>query len=107
MKDILEIEEKTRLIEEEIESSEGRLKYLSDLVDFSTLDLKVSKKNEFRFTPASHDKFWERFKQALSNGWNGFVGFILIMFQLWPLWLILAILIPVWKRFKRRRTIKL
>ena len=41
VKDILEIEEKTRLIEEEIESVQGRLKYLNNQVDFSTLDLQL------------------------------------------------------------------
>ena len=105
VKDILEIEEKTRLIEEEIESAEGRLKYLSDLVDFSTLDLKVTQEKEFKFSSKSHDKFGERFKQSVSNGWNGLVGFTLLMFQLWPLWIILSILLPVWRRFKKRRSI--
>lgn len=48
-KDILEIEEKTWIIEEEIASSTGRLNYLSDLVAFSTLDLKITKVKELRF----------------------------------------------------------
>ena len=38
VKEILEIEEKIRGLEEEIESTTGRLKYLSNLVDYSTLD---------------------------------------------------------------------
>jgi hypothetical protein len=47
VKEILEIEEKIRGLEEEIESTTGRLKYLSDLVDYSTLDLTISKKKGF------------------------------------------------------------
>ncbi|NJK85980.1 MAG: DUF4349 domain-containing protein [Bacteroidales bacterium] len=41
--EILEIEEKIRGIEEEIESSQGRLNYLNSQVDFSTLDLNISR----------------------------------------------------------------
>lgn len=39
IKEILEIEEKICALEEDIESATGRLKYLSDQVDYSTLDL--------------------------------------------------------------------
>jgi hypothetical protein len=103
VKDILEIEEKTRIIEEEIESSEGRLNYLKDLVAFSTLDLRITKVKEFRFTPKSRDQFTERFKQSLSNGWNGFIDFLLLLIRLWPFWILIATMVPLWKRFKRRK----
>jgi hypothetical protein len=102
VKDILEIEEKTRIIEEEIESSEGRLNYLKDLVAFSTLDLRITKVKEFRFTPKSRDQFTERFKQSLSNGWNGFIDFLLLLIRLWPFWILVATMILIWKRFKRK-----
>ena len=102
VKDILEIEEKTRIIEEEIESSEGRLNYLKDLVAFSTLDLRITKVKEFRFTPKSRDQFTERFKQTLSNGWNGFIDFLLLLIRLWPFWILVATMILIWKRFKRK-----
>ncbi len=103
VKDILEIEEKTRIIEEEIESSAGRLNYLSDLVAFSTLDLRITKVKEYRFTPKDRDQFTERFKQSLSNGWNGFVDFLLLLIRLWPFWIIVAIIVPFWQRFKRKK----
>ena len=103
VKDILEIEEKTRIIEEEIESAEGRLNYLKDLVAFSTLDLRITKVKEYRFTPKDRDQFTERFKQSLSNGWNGFIDFLLLLIRLWPFWIIAAMIVPFWKRFKRRK----
>ncbi|MBN2350674.1 MAG: DUF4349 domain-containing protein [Bacteroidales bacterium] len=103
VKDILEIEEKTRVIEEEIESTEGRLKYLSDLVSFSTLDLMITKKKNFKFNPLKRDKFTERLKQSLSKGWFGFVDFFLFLIKIWPLWIILAILIPLWKKLKIKK----
>ena len=103
VKDILEIQEKTRVIEEEIESSEGRLKYLNDLVAFSTLDLRITKERDFKFSPETRDKFSERFKQSLSNGWYGFIDFLLFLIKLWPFWVLITMAIWFWKRIKLNR----
>lgn len=103
VKDILEIEEKMRVIEEEIESTVGRLKYLSDQVDFSSLDLTISKRNEFKFNPDNRDKFPEKLKQSLSKGWYGFVDFFLFIIKLWPFWIIITIIFYLWKKFKKKK----
>lgn len=103
VKDILQIENEVRQLEEEIESTVGRLKYLKDQVGYSTLDLVLTKKKEFKFDPEPQDSFFERFKQSLSNGWNAFVNFILLLFRLWPFWLILPVLIYFIRRYKRRK----
>lgn len=84
VEEILQIEEKIRVLEEEIESTEGKLKYLSDQVSFSTLELSISKVKDFQFNPGKSLNFFERLKQSLSKGWYGFVGFILFIFRLWP-----------------------
>ena len=106
VKEILEIEEKIRGLEEEIESTTGRLKYLGDLVDYSSLDLMISKRKDFKYTPGERDKFTERLKQSLSKGWIGFVDFLLFVIKIWPFWIIVAVLFYFWKRFKRRKKIK-
>ena len=103
VKDILEIEEKTRAIEEEIESTTGKLNYLSDQVNFSTLDLTLLKEKEFKFNPAKRDKFFERLKQSLSKGWFGFVDFVLFIIKLWPFWIILSLFLTLWNRFKKKK----
>ncbi len=103
VKDILDIEEKIRGLEEEIESTEGRLKYLNDQVSYSTLDLTLTKVKAFRFVPKEHGQFIERLKQSLSRGWFGFVSFILFPIRIWPFWIILAIVIPLWKKWRKRR----
>ncbi|MBK9985072.1 MAG: DUF4349 domain-containing protein [Saprospiraceae bacterium] len=41
IEDILSVREQIRVLEEEIESAEGRLKYLTNQVDLSTLDLTL------------------------------------------------------------------
>jgi flagellar biosynthesis chaperone FliJ len=103
IKDILEIEEKIRVLEEEIDSTTGQLKYLNDQVDFSTLDLNISKRKEYKYNPGTRDKFSERLKQSLSKGWYGFVDFIIFLLRLWPFWILLASGIVIWKRFKKTK----
>ena len=89
-------------LEEEIESTVGRLKYLNDLVGYSTLDLILTKKKDFKYDPEGQDSFIERLKQSFSNGWNSFVNFILLLFRLWPVWLILPVLISFIRKYRRK-----
>ena len=103
VKEILDIEEKIRVLEEEIDSTTGRLKYLSDLVDYSTLDLTISKRKDFKYNPVDRDKFFERLKQSLSRGWLGFVDFILFLIKVWPFWIIVILLIFFWRKYKKTR----
>lgn len=103
VKDILEIEERIRGIEEEIESTTGRLKYLSDLVDYSTLDLEISKPKDNKYQPEKRDKFTKRLKHALSKGWFGFVDFIVFVIKIWPFWIIVGIIVYAWKKYRNRK----
>lgn len=107
VKEILEIEEKIRVLEEEIESTTGRLKYLGDLVDFSTLNLSISKPKDFKYNPANRDKFSESLKQSLSNGWYGFIDVLLFMIKIWPLWICVFFIIFLWKRYKAKKKLKI
>lgn len=103
IKEILEIEEKIRALEEDIESATGRLKYLSDQVDYSTLDLTISAQKNFKYNPDKRDKFAERLKQALSKGWFGLVDFFLFLIHIWPFWMIAALILYLWRKYKMKR----
>lgn len=103
VKEILEIEEKIRGLEEEIESTTGRLKYLNDLVDYSTLDLTISKQNDFKYNPEKRDKFSERLKQSLSKGWFGLVDFLLFIIKIWPFWIVLTLILYFWKKYRKTK----
>ena len=102
IKEILEIEEKIRALEEDIESATGRLKYLSDQVDYSTLDLTISTQKNFKYSPEKRDKFLERLKQSLSKGWFGLVDFFLILIHIWPIWIIGVLIFYAWRKYKMR-----
>ena len=103
VKDILEIEEKIRVLEEEIDSTTGQLKYLSDLVNYSTLDLTLTKQKDFKYNPEKRAKFSERFKQSISKGWFEFVDFVLFMIKIWPFWIIIVVMVYFWRKFRKAR----
>lgn len=87
--DILEVEEKIRVIQEEIEAKEGQLKYLNDQVDYSTINLSFHQ--DYEYTPKDEPGFFGRLGHAFGNGWKGFLGFIVGIVYAWPLWIILGI----------------
>jgi hypothetical protein len=100
--DILKVSERMREIEEELESVQGRLRYLSDQVTLSTLELQLYHTRDYVYKPDRRLDFLERFKESLSDGWYGFVSFLLLVVRLWPFALLLIGLL-VLLRFKRRK----
>ena len=107
IKDILAIEENVRTLQEEIESKEGRLKYLNDQISFSTLNLNIYKEKEFVYKPQIQDKFSERAKTSLSRGWISVVELVLWTITIWPfILLILVAIILIRRVIKRRKTVR-
>ena len=93
VKDIINIEESIRVLEEEIESAEGRLKFLNDQVAYSTLNLRLFQKKEFVYKPKPRDSFSERVKDSLNQSWAGVVEFVLMLITLWPFAVVAGIII--------------
>ena len=104
VKDILAIEENVRTLQEEIESREGRLKYLNDQVAYSTLDIYLFQTKEFQYKPDGKDNFFERVKKSLGNGWNSVVSLVLWVISIWPFLILIALSVLFWKRFKSRKS---
>ena len=102
VEDILKVREQIRMLEEEIESVEGRLKYLRNQVSLSTLDLTLMQEKDFVYRPDRKINFFERLKDSLSTGWYGFVSFCLYMVGLWPFWIVLIIIIWAIRKYNRR-----
>jgi flagellar biosynthesis chaperone FliJ len=103
IEDILKVREQIRQLEEEIESVTGRLKYLTNQVDLSTLDLTLKEKKDYVFRPDYKINFIERLKDSLSGGWYGFVNFSLSLFRLWPFLILIVAAFFFWRRMKRRK----
>jgi len=103
VEDILKVREQIRILEEEIESAEGRLKYLSNQVSLSTLNLTIIQEKDFVYRPDRKINFFERLKDSFSAGWYGFVEFCLGLIGLWPFWVAVIVLIWLFKKYTRSR----
>ncbi|MBW7674040.1 DUF4349 domain-containing protein [Chryseobacterium chendengshani] len=101
-KDMLEIQENIRELEDEIDVSEGRLRYIDDRVDYSTLNLNLYKE-KVRSSATSKIGFGSRFGDSVTEGWNSFVAFFLGLISLWPFLLLIPIIIVIWKKWRKNR----
>jgi hypothetical protein len=103
VKDIIDVEENIRKLQEEIESKEGRLKYLNDQIDYSTFEIELFQEKEYIYKPKQTDNFFERIKNALGEGSTALVLFILWGISLWPFLIILFSIYLIWRRIIRHR----
>lgn len=97
VKEILEVEKQLGAVREEIESTEGRLKYLSNQVSFSTINLTFYE--ELPETTVSENKF----VKAFFKGIEGVKSFILFVISVWPFVILLFLVyFVVSRKFKKR-----
>ncbi|KMQ67490.1 hypothetical protein ACM39_13725 [Chryseobacterium sp. FH2] len=101
-KDMLEIQENIRELEDEIDVAEGRLRFIDDRVNYSTLNLSLYKE-KVRTSTTSKIGFGSRFGDSFTEGWNSFIGFFLGIISFWPFFLLIPILIFLWRKWKGRR----
>ncbi|MBS4044533.1 MAG: DUF4349 domain-containing protein [Chitinophagaceae bacterium] len=85
IKDMMAIEENIRTLQEEIESKEGRLKFLNHQVGYSTLEINLFQPKEYVFKPETQDGFFERVKNSISKGSYFIIDVIIFFIRLWPL----------------------
>lgn len=95
--EILEVERELNNVRAEIESMEGRMKYLKDQVAMSTLELTLTERTSTR------SGFWYSVTESVLSGWNGFIGFIFVIVRLWPFILLTAGIIWLYRRWRRNR----
>ncbi len=98
--DILEVQQYIRTLQEEIESLEGRLKYLNNKVELSTINATFYEQGNI--IPVQSESFGYKLKEALSWGWHGLVTFFLVLIYLWPLWVICLITFFVVRHFVKK-----
>jgi hypothetical protein len=101
-KDMLEIQENIRALEDEIDIAEGRLRFIDDQVNYSTLNLSLHRE-KVRSSETSKIGFGSRFGDSVTEGWNSFVSFILGIISLWPFFLLVPLFILVWRKWRKRK----
>ena len=104
-KDMIEIQETIRELEDEIDVAEGRLRFIDDRVNYSTLNLSLYKE-KVRSSATSKIGFGSRFADSVTEGWNSFMSFLLGIISLWPFLLLIPIMIFLWRKWKSERTTK-
>jgi len=104
VEDILKTEDKLRVIQEEIEASQGRLKYLTNKVSFSTIQIDLYETVEYKEEPEAYNKtFWSKTKSSLSNGMYAIEVVFLGLINIWPLLIIGAVVfVFIKKRLKNK-----
>lgn len=100
VEEMLAIEREMGTLRTDIESIEGRLRYLKDRVAFSTLTVIYYE------TATESVGFLDKLGAALSGGWNNLLGFLLGLVTLWPFLLIILGLVFLLLRYRRRRAAK-
>ncbi len=97
VEEMLAIEREMGTLRTEIESMEGRLRYLKDRVAFSTLTVTYYE------TPAATSGFFGKIGAALRDGWDSLLEFLVAVVSLWPFVLLGAGLFLLLRRYLNRR----
>lgn len=105
VKDLLEIEEQIRQLQEEIESTESTLRAVKDQVSYSTIQVNIY--NSDTLIPHSDSGFWMKVKEALDFGWELIEHIIIGLVGIWPILLLITGGIFTWRRFRKNRKAKL
>jgi len=97
VEEMLKIEEQIGNIRTEIESAEGRLRYLSNQVQYSTLNVTFYEKN-------SDFGFWKKMGNAFSNGWNSLLWLFVGIANLWAIILLIATVVVAIAHLTKRKS---
>ncbi len=95
--DIVSIEGQIANVRAEIESMEGRLKYLNNQVSFSTLSVSYYQES------AAGYGFGSKLLNSLKSGWFNLVDFLFWLLRLWPFVLGITAVAIWWVRRRRSR----
>lgn len=100
MKDIIELEREINEVRNEIESMEGRIKYLANQVSFSTLDLTISSPYDDKYEQPG---LFQRLKTSFSSGWSLFLSLVFGIVNIWPLLFLVPVSIFLYRKFIKGR----
>jgi hypothetical protein len=97
VEEIVSIESQIANVRAEIESMEGRLKYLQNQVSFSTLHVSYYEVIGTDFGFAS------KLVESLKGGWDYLLSFLIFLVNLWPFLIGIAAVVFWWVRRGKRR----
>lgn len=98
--EMLQIEQQIGELQEDIESIEGRMNYLQQQVDYSTLNLNFYEKIGIG------NQFGDKFNNGFKNGWRNFILFFVGLAHIWPFVLIFTLGMFLLVRYVRKQNRK-
>ena len=104
IKEIMEVRRELNTVREEIESAEGRLRYLSSQVSYSTLTLAFYKDISGR--GGSPRGFWSRIGDGFVNSWQMLLDFVVVLVSTLPILLIFGGIFWAFRWFWMRQKTK-
>ena len=90
IEEILQVQERIRRIEEEIDRKKGRLRYLNDRIAYSTLNIEISE--PIKDALAGVPSYTQELGNAFNNGIQGVMGFVLLIVNIWPIWILVLVI---------------
>jgi hypothetical protein len=97
VEDLLLIEKEIGTLQTEIESVEGRLRYLQDRVSLSSLTIEY-----YKLTTSSSG-FFSKLGRATVTGWNWLLAFIIGLIHFWPFILLTGVILFFVFRFRNKK----
>jgi hypothetical protein len=102
VKEILEVEDKLRFLQEEIEATEGQLRYMTHQVSYSTLHLNLYEVQKYEYLPSRTPHFGQRILGALDGGWQLLQSLTLGLLTIWPFWLLAGLVVMGIRAYRRK-----
>lgn len=96
--EILAIEKEVGNLQTEIESVEGRMKYLNDKIAYSTLTVTYYQKVTSAFG------FSSKFTDGIKDGWSVFLWFVIGLAHLWVFILIAVVSIYLFLKYRKKKS---
>ena len=104
VRDVLDIQNQIQGLRSEIESTEGRLRYLEYAVNYSTLNISMYQViSAGNITPPV--SFFTKVFSSIKDGFNMFLDVIIAILNLWVFIIIFVLLVWLikWKFFRRKK----
>jgi len=100
MAEVLQVQQEIDGIQEEIEAATGRVNYLSQQAQYSTINL-VYYQPVAGFSPVNKDPgFFSRVSEAFKLGVNWIADIFVALISIWPLVLLISLAWVGWRRFR-------
>ncbi|OZC04402.1 DUF4349 domain-containing protein [Rubricoccus marinus] len=100
VEEVLAVQTALAEVREEIESAEGRLRFLRDRAALSTVTLTLYESSPTGISAGPG--FFSRLADGFGDGWEVFLGFLVGIVTLWPFWIVLGLGVWAFRRWRQR-----